>query len=784
MIKVEIDGQNLEAENGEMIIEAADKAGIPIPRYCYHKKLSIAANCRMCLVEVEKAPKPLPACATPIADGMKVFTTSEKARSAQKSIMEFLLINHPLDCPICDQGGECELQDVSLTYGEDMSRYNMGKRSVKDKDIGPLISTVMTRCIHCTRCVRFGKEVAGIPELGCTGRGEETEIGTYIEHALTSEVSGNVIDLCPVGALTNKPYRFTARSWELQQSPAVSPFDCIGANIYLHQRRDEVMRIVPRECEHINETWISDRDRYGIFGVKSHDRLLEPRIKVNGQWKTVDWLTALKTAVTQLGQVLERQGPEQVAGLINPNSTLEEMCLFQKWLRTLKVSNIDHRLQATEIGAESHAKPRFDCPLSEIEDCNAILLVGSNIRKQQPLAGLRVRKAGLNGAEISVLNSLNHEFHFESKHQSIVPPHEILSEMASIAKSAQVSTGEAQVMIDKAQTNDTSDAIAESLAKAEKACIILGVDALNHPQASVISAIAYAIAEKTGAMVNEFPEGGNVMGAHLAGILPDRGIGGEAARRQGLSCAEMFNKELAAYILMNVEPEYDIANGVQALSALDAARYVIQITPYVTSAMETYADVLLPMASYAETSGTYINIEGKWQSVPAAVTAKGNSRPAWKILRVLGNLCQLPDFDYLSSEAIRDEFKPAIQAVKSPAAAKPNLEFDWQDKPSDAFWRITSLAPYRSDSTVRRSIPLQEVNGIDKAAVYLSSEAANQLNVNDGDWVDVKQDNMDMRLVAKVDDRVPSECAYIPGGFGQTNLGDSFGIISIRNINA
>lgn len=772
-MKIEIDGKTLDAENGEMIIQVADRAGIPIPRFCYHKKLSIAANCRMCLVEVEKAPKVMPACATPVAEGMKVMTCSDKARMAQKAVMEFLLINHPLDCPICDQGGECELQDVSLGYGEDVSRYNQGKRSVDDKNIGPLIETEMTRCIHCTRCVRFGQEIAGIPELGCTGRGENTEIGTYIEKSLVSEVSANVIDLCPVGALTNKPFRYQARAWELNQHANVSPHDCLGTNIYVHERRGQVMRVIPRENEAINETWIADRDRFSYLGLSSPDRLTEPRIKLNGQWKTVDWLTALKTAVSGLGQVLERQGPAQVGGVIHPNCTLEEHYLFQKWLRALKVNNIDHQLQLTEKGLKTHALPRFEVALKALPEQQAIFLVGSNIRSQQPIAGLKVRQAQLNGAVVSVLNSLDYDFHFAVANKCIAAPVDFVAHCAAIAKAACVSGGEFDRYLTSAKASAEASAIAAELKQADKACIIIGAQVLNHPQASLLRGLLYAIADATHARVNEFPEGGNAMAAHLTGCVP-------AADSMGLATSEMFAKELAAYVLMNVEAETDIANANEALSALDNARFVVQITPFVTTTMEMVTDVMLPMAPFTETSGTYVNMETTWQSVQATINAQGQARPGWKILRVLGNLCQLPDFEYTSSVEVRDECEQALKQ-SAPQSLTIKTDFAWADKPTESFWRLCQLPAYRCDNVVRRAIPLQEVAGTDKAMVYLNPQAASSLDVVDNDWLELEQDNFNIRAQVKLDARVPEHCVYTPAGFVQTNLSTSHGFIAIRS---
>jgi len=504
MATIEIDGKTFETDNGKMIIEVADEAGIYIPRFCYHKKLSVAANCRMCLVEVENGRKPVPACATPITNGMKVFTRSEEAIRSQKAVMEFLLINHPLDCPICDQGGECELQDISMGFGADESEYTESKRAVEDDDLGPLISTEMTRCIHCTRCVRFGDEVAGVRELGATGRGENMQIGTYIKHSITSEVSGNVIDLCPVGALTSKPYRFTARAWEMTQHEGVAPHDCLGSNIHLHVRRNKLMRVVPKENESINETWISDRDRYSYLGVNSQHRAKSPKIKRNGQWETVDWPTALKFAAEGISKVIEQHGPQEMAAFASPSSTLEELYLLQKLMRQLGVQNLDHRLQQIDFRDQAHLPtcPSNTLKYADIERQNTLLLIGCNIHREVPLAGIRVRKMFRNGGKIYAVNAVNYDYHFDVEDQCTVNPLEIPKYLAKIVLALcddVTNLDESfQKLIVGLEVDNTAKTIAQAL-KEEKATILSGAICENHPQASLIRSLIALINELSGA---------------------------------------------------------------------------------------------------------------------------------------------------------------------------------------------------------------------------------------------------------------------------------------------
>ena len=704
-INIEVNGVPMKARKGQMVIQVTDANGEYIPRFCYHEKLAIAANCRMCLVEIEKAPKPMPACATPVAEGMKIFTKSPKAIAAQKATMEFLLINHPLDCPICDQGGECELQDLAMGFGRDVSRYAERKRVVKDKNLGPLVSTDMTRCIHCTRCVRFTQEIQGFQELGTIGRGESTEIGTFIEKSVDHELSANIIDLCPVGALNNKPYRYRARAWEMNQQPLVSPYDSVGTNIYAHVLRGRVMRVVPRPNEDINETWIADRDRFSYEGIYSEDRLQKPLMKEGGAWREVDWETALGAAAERLGRVVRQHGAAQLGVLATPNSTLEELYLTTKIAVGLGTSNIDHRLRRTDFRDQA-ADPvitTLGSSIADLERLNAAVIVGSNLRRDVPIIAHRIRKAATRGAKISFVNPKRYEYLFpvagylSSNGLGMV---EHLAALVSAAGGASSAPTSVRMLVNGANPTDTHRGIVASLGEGERRMILLGAIAQRDAAFSELRVLAATLAQLTGATFGYLPEGGNAVGAQLAGVLPHRGVGGAALSAPGLNVAEMFGAKLKGYLLVGAfEPKDDVAvHG--AAEALKAAECVVALSPYATA--KEYAHIILPIGSFAETSGTYVNMEGRWQSVPGAATPVGESRPAWKVLRVLGNLLQLPEFEYLSSEQVRDELKAQVSSVT------PNNNY----ATTSGFQGRAVQAPidvpmYTSDPLVRRATALQ-----------------------------------------------------------------------------
>ncbi|MGH8254384.1 MAG: NADH-quinone oxidoreductase subunit NuoG [Steroidobacteraceae bacterium] len=703
-VNIEVNGVAVKAPKGEMIIRVTDANGAYIPRFCYHDKLAIAANCRMCLVEVEKAPKPLPACATPVAEGMKIYTRSPKAIAAQKATMEFLLINHPLDCPICDQGGECELQDLAVGFGRDISRYTERKRVVKDLSLGPLVSTDMTRCIHCTRCVRFGQDIAGIQELGTTGRGENMQIGTFIEHSVDHELSGNIIDLCPVGALNSKPFRFHARAWEMTQHPLVAPHDGFGSQLYGHVLRGKLMRVVPQPCEDINETWICDRDRFGYEGLDAPDRVSVPRVRAsNGQWQDTDWDTALGLMVNGL------KGAGANLGLLaSAACTVEELYLLARLADGLGSANIDHRLRQRDFrdqGGDASA-PGLGLPIAGVEGLDGVLIVGSNLRAELPMLAHRVRKAALRGAAVSFINPQRYEYLFPVANMVVAKPADMRRELAGVLRAALDAAGASAsaslgAMLNGVQADDTHKAIAASLGKERKA-IWLGALALRHSAYAELRAIARELARVTGATLGELAEGANAAGAYLAGCVPHRLTAGIVRSSYGRDARQMLEEPLQAYLLMGTEPW---ADGLQprAQATLERAKFVGAITSFASPAMLQVAHVLLPAAGFAETSGTYVNLEGRWQSFAGAARPPGSARPAWKILRVLGNLFDLPNFDYQSSESVRDELRASIDR-----APKLGYESSFAASPSATVETLRDVPMYRIDPLLRRAASLQE----------------------------------------------------------------------------
>lgn len=773
-IEIEIDGRKLTAKSNQTVIQVADEAGIYIPRFCYHKHLSIPANCRMCLVEMEKAPKPIPACATPVMAGMKIFTQSQRTLEAQRAVMEFLLINHPLDCPICDQGGECELQDLSMGYGSSWSQYDECKRSVADQDLGPLISTEMTRCIYCTRCVRFGDEIAGLRELGAIGRGEFTEISTYVQHAIRSEVSGNIIDLCPVGALTSKPFRFTARAWELDQAPSIAPHDCLGSNLNVHSRYGKVMRVVARENKSINQTWISDRDRYSYTGLYHRDRLEDPVIHINGRLTAVDWQSALEFAASGLQEAIARYGSDKFGALASPNSTLEEFYLFQKIVRGLGSPHVDHRLREIDTRDQSEFTtfPGLSIPIQALEECDAILLIGSNIQKEQPLMGVRVRKASLNGATIMAINAMDYRFNFKLSAKKIVAPHLTTQVLAALAKAL------ANVEVESDIQN-----IAQQLQGKKKICILLGSQALHHSKAADIRYLAQQLAKQTGAELGFLTDGANSAGGWLAGAIPHRHADGSASHNLGLNAYEMLEKPRKAYLLVNVEPDLDCANSWHAIEALKQAKFVIALSMYRNPILETHAHVILPMAPFTETSGTFINVNGAWQSFNGVAKNYQSSRPAWKILRALGNFLRLAGFDYETAEEVRREVKNQLGNT-SPHVMTLSLPKSFSLECKQQMTRIGEIPIYALDSLVRRAKPLQETQTLlegETAVVRLHPETARQLGLEEGDMAKITQNAGKLHLPVLYDTRVALEAAWIAGGIDVTvGLGDLIGEIKVE----
>ncbi len=775
MVNIEIDGQKLEVPPGTMIIEAADHSGFRIPRFCYHKKLSIAANCRMCLVEVGNAPKPMPACATPVSEGMIVKTHSPKALEAQKAIMEFLLINHPLDCPICDQGGECELQDVALGYGGDLSRFSEGKRVVIDQDLGPLIATDMTRCIHCTRCVRFGTEIAGIRELGATGRGEHMRIGTFIEQAVTSELSGNVIDVCPVGALTSKPFQYRARAWELKQYPGIAPHDCLGSNIYWHTQRNQVMRVVPREQEAVNEVWLSDRDRFSYQGLNSVDRLTQPRIKELNSWQTACWEKALSLAANHLGTVVSEQGPDALAMLLSPSLSTEDYYLAQKVLRGLGSAHIDHRLHQIDFSDDEQADlyPQLGIELEALGTCDRLLLIGSDIQREQPLLSARLFQASRQGTRILTVNPVDYAFAFPVA-------------AACVPTAAQLERALEGILGLRAEVSDSEKAVQAELASGQKISILLGALALSHPRAARIRALAQQLALRHQATLGVLTPGANAAGAWIAGAVPHRGPFGQSLAHLGEAMGRGGDKARQAFVLINFEPELDTVQSESLIAQLKQATCVIVITPYWTPWLAEYAHIVLPMAPVSETSGTFINVTGRWQTFYPACEPLGEARPLWKILRVLGNLLALPRMDYESREAVLEALKaeepPSLNLKSAGFEVVADLTPPLQPVMPGALVRIAALPVYACDNMTRRAPALQAMQG-SQAVVTLNARMSARLGLCPGAEVEViaSKTRAARCFPWREDPRVPDETCVLPRGLIETlPLGAPYEWVELR----
>ncbi len=689
MIEIELDGKKVEIAEGSMVMHAAEKAGTYIPHFCYHKKLSIAANCRMCLVDVEKMPKPMPACATPVTQGMIVRTKSDKAVKAQKSVMEFLLINHPLDCPICDQGGECQLQDIAVGYGGSSSRYEEEKRVVFHKDVGPLISMEeMSRCIHCTRCVRFGQEVAGVMELGMSHRGEHAEIETFIGDSVDSELSGNMIDICPVGALTSKPFRYSARTWELSRRKSISPHDSTGANLIVQVKNNRVMRVVPLENDAVNECWIADRDRFSYEALSSDERLTTPMLKQGGEWKSVDWQTALEYVANGLRQIKANHGAVSIGALVSPHSTLEEAFLTAALVRGLGGENIDYRLRNAEFPAAEGVR-YLGTSVASLSRLQRVLVVGSNLRKDHPLFAQRIRQAAKLGCAVNAVVDAEPQWAMPVSNALIAPSGEWAQALADVAYALACEKGVAPIANGTASA--TAMAIAKSLLGGERKAILLGNAAAHHGRASTLLAIANWIAAQTGASVGYLTEAANTVGVQLAGALPGT---------TGLNAEQMLNGALKAVLLLNTEPVLDSAVGAAAVQGLSKAEMVVTLSPFKTNM--AFSDVLLPIAPFTETPGTFVNAEGLQQSFYAVVKPLGETRPAWKVLRVLGNLLQLPGFEFESSQDVL----AAVQQRLSGGAALDNSTQARVDLTPPSAQPVCA-AIYQLDGLVRRSTSLQ-----------------------------------------------------------------------------
>ncbi|MCM2328948.1 MAG: NADH-quinone oxidoreductase subunit NuoG [Lysobacter sp.] len=770
MIKLEIDGKPVEVDNGATVMEAANKLGTFVPHFCYHRKLSIAANCRMCLVQVEKAPKPLPACATPATEGMKVWTQSAPAVAAQKGVMEFLLINHPLDCPICDQGGECQLQDLAVGYGGSCSRYEEEKRVVVNKNLGPLISTDMTRCIHCTRCVRFGQEIAGVMELGMAGRGEHSEILTFVGRTVDSELSGNMIDLCPVGALTSKPFRYSARTWELARRKSVSPHDGLGSSLVMQVKQERVMRVVPLENESVNECWLSDRDRFAYEGLNTEDRLTRPMVCKDGAWVEVDWPEALEAVARGLRDTVARHGPASLAALLSPTLTLEELHLATKLARGLGSDNVDHHFRALDSRARFAGAPWLGMPVAELGRQQAVLLVGSTIRKEQPLIAQRLRQGARKGLAVNVVHVADDDLLMPVAHRLVARPSGLVAALASVAVALAESTGlplegEVAAAVAGVAATDEARAIAKSLSGRERAAVLVGHYAQQHPEFAALAAIAREIARLAGATFGVLAQNANSVGAKLVGAHPLAG---------GLDARGMIAHPPKAWVVAGFEPERDAARAPAAIAALGQAEFVVALTAWRCWAPE-YAHVILPIAPSAETAGTFVNMEGRVQSFHAVTKPRGDTRPGWKVLRMLGSMLGLEGFDADTVEAVRAAIAPDLQAWARAGLSNDAAPVAFQvAAPGAGLERVAEWPVYGTDPQVRRAPSLQKTADAKAAArARMNAATAIAAGLALGERVRVTQGGGEAVLEVAIDPALPDGCVRVARGIAETvSLGE------------
>jgi NADH-quinone oxidoreductase subunit G len=778
MLEIELNGSKLEVPEGSTIMDVANREGIYIPHFCYHRKLSIAANCRMCLVQVEKAPKPLPACATPVTNGMKVWTHSDQAVDAQKGVMEFLLINHPLDCPICDQGGECQLQDLAVGYGASASRYDEPKRVVSNKNLGPLIATDMTRCIHCTRCVRFGQEIAGIMELGMIGRGEHAEIITFVGKTVESELSGNVIDLCPVGALTSKPFRYSARTWELMRRPSISSHDGLGSNLTVQVKQNRVMRVLPRENEAINECWLSDKDRFAYEGLNSEHRLVRPMIRESSGWREVDWPTALAFAMEGLKRVREAHGPSAIGALGTAYSSLEELYLLQKLVRGIGCGNVDHRLRQSDFSRDGMqaGAPWLGTAIADIPALDRVLIIGSTLRRDHPLIAHRLRQAAKKVLQINLVNPVDDELLLRVANRLIVAPSGLAGALGEILQALGGLKGVSVPQQAGVDPSESARRIAESLASGSNVALYLGNLAQHHPDAGVLHALVQRIADVAGARFGFLGEAANSVGGVLAGAVP---FGGSVA---GLDARAMLQTPRHAYVLLNAEPELDCHDPVAAMAAMRAAEFVIALSPYQHAAVD-YAHVMLPIGPFTETSGTFVNTEGRPQSFRGVVNPLAETRPGWKVLRVLGTMLGIEGFAYTSSEQVRDE---ALAQGELAARLDNRLREERSDvsrMQAPDLERIGETMSYHADAIVRRSPPLLATRDGQPPVASMNSETLAQLGLRAGAGVRLRQGQGEATLPVVLDERVPPRCVRVPAGHPATAaLGPMFGPIEAQPV--
>ncbi|MDR1888808.1 MAG: NADH-quinone oxidoreductase subunit NuoG [Zoogloeaceae bacterium] len=806
MLEIELNGKKAQVPDGSTVMDAAQQMGVYIPHFCYHKKLSIAANCRMCLVQVEKAPKPLPACATPVTNGMKAFTHSELAVQAQKGVMEFLLINHPLDCPVCDQGGECQLQDLAVGYGGVKSQFREEKHVTVHKNIGPLISMQeMSRCIHCTRCVRFGQEIAGVMELGMTNRNVHSEIMTFMGRSVDSELSGNMIDLCPVGALTSKPFRYTARSWELERRRSISPHDSLGANLMVQVKHDKVMRVLPRENDAVNECWITDKDRFSYTALASEERLTRPMLKQGGEWREVSWNAALDYVAHGLKDIAAQSGGDALAALAAPWSTVEELYLLQRLMRGLDSGNVDFRLRQRDFSTDGKRAGAtwLGMRLADLRHLESALIVGAFLRKDHPLITQRLRHAAQkHQAEISILSITADDPLLPLHVQMAVKPSELATRLAAVLKAAARQRGVtlegvpglATLLEAAAETPETA-AIAQSLLAHERKAVFLGQVAGQSADAGTLHALALKLSEVTGAVFGFLGEAANSVGGQLLGI------GNAATATDSANARPLSQTPREAWLLWGIEPELDCACPGATLQALKAAKMVAMFSVFKHAPALEYADVLLPLTPFTETSGTFVNIEGRIQHFTGVARPAGEARPGWKILRVLGNVLNLPGFDFESSEEVfqaagvqRTEDggqRTEDRGQKSEAFAVGldnglrEARVEWpQNTPrptTQNLERVADVPIYFTDPLVRRAAPLQATRDAAPPAARMSAATLAQLGLKAGDAVRLRQAAGEAALPAALDATVPEGCVRVAAGHASTSaLGEMFGAITVE----
>ena len=765
-INIKINGQLYVANPGEMIIQVADRCGIYIPRFCYHKKLSIAANCRMCLVEVEGARKPSPACATPTMNGMNIFTKSPVTISYQKKVMEFLLINHPLDCPICDQGGECELQDIAMGYGGDVSKYSETKRSFDDPSLGSLIATDMTRCIQCTRCVRFGEEISNDKELGAMGRGDHVQISTYVAKTVNSELSGNIIDLCPVGALTSKPFRFHARAWELRQHETISAVDCVCANIYAHTRRGKLMRIVPKENEAINETWLADKDRFAYTGVYSKDRLSQPMIKKSGAWVKVSWEEALNFVKVAIDHTKAQVGSTAISALISDSASTENLYLLQKLMRQVGSNNIDTRLRQGAHANSLHTGIGFDCQFNEIEQADLVLLIGSYLRKEVPLINHRVRKAAQNGAKLLAINSSNYDFNYNIKTMQ-VEANKVVYTLATLVKAVSqriaksIQSKVIRAAIDTLEIMPDIEVLAVKLTLAKNPCMILGFDAILNKDFGKIYALFDELKRLIGAKGGVLSFGANAKGALLAGAAAEYLPGGTKNSEKGLVLEAILSSKTKLLLNFGIEPEFDSILGAKALEGLKEIDVVAVFSAYATDTMREYADIILPITTHFEEEGSFINIAGQEQHFKAVIPPYEESKPLWKVIRVLANLLSLDDFNFHALDEVYREY-----ALIKKIEPKVNLDFLFSEgfpKLQEGLSVLKTLSMYDTSDMLRRAKPLQETEDARYAqSLRISTHFAKEYSLSQSGFFNVKLKGVQYKINVIIESSLASNTVIVP----------------------